>query len=200
MKISKLLFGLLAVASIALWSCGRSHDDRGWEFAPNMYHSRAYEPLTQWRKNKFTASGMNMREPVKGTIARRNFQTTFGSGDSAIVDLMNYNLLPDSIEYSERVLKNPVPLNEQTIAEGKELYEKNCVHCHGEAGAGDGLVGVKYKGVPNYTSDALKDMNDGHVYHVITYGRNRMWAHASQITPIERWKIVHYVHKLQRGE
>jgi mono/diheme cytochrome c family protein len=142
---------------------------------------------------------MNMRVPAAGSIARRNFQTTFGNGDSAKTDLMYYNLLADSIGYAEKVLSNPVPVTEKSLAEGKELYEKFCTHCHGEQGAGDGLVGVAYKGVPNYQSDALKDMNSGHVFHVITFGKGRMWAHGSQITPLERWKIVQYVHQLQKG-
>jgi len=79
------------------------------------------------------------------------------------------------------------------------LYERNCQHCHGEKGAGDGPVGKVYKGVPNYASDAYKNMNDGHIYHVITFGKGRMWSHASQVNPEERWKIVHYVHRLQLG-
>jgi mono/diheme cytochrome c family protein len=83
------------------------------------------------------------------------------------------------------------------LAEGEELYARFCQHCHGEKGLGDGLVGKMYKGVPVYSSDALNTMNDGHIFHVITYGRNRMWAHGSQISPADRWKIVQYVHQLQ---
>jgi mono/diheme cytochrome c family protein len=202
MKFRNIAFGFASVvfAAIALTSCQRSHDDRGWEFAPNMYHSRAYEPLTQIEKNNINPYGMNMRVPAEGSIPRRNFQTKFGSGDSAKVDLMIYNLPADSIEYAENNLTNPVPETEKSLAEGKELYEKFCLHCHGEGGAGDGSVGKVYKGVPNYSADAYKDMNDGHVFHVITHGKGRMWPHGSQMTPIERWKIVQYVHKLQKGE
>ena len=35
-------------------------------------------------------------------------------------------------------LKNPVPANEQSIAEGKAQYVKHCAQCHGDAGKGDG--------------------------------------------------------------
>ena len=201
MKFKNILLGVSACLFMAalMTSCQRSHDDRAWEFAPNMYHSKAYEPLTQITKNTINPYGMNMREPAAGSISRRKYQTSFGSGDSARVDLMVYNLPSDSIEYAEKVLSNPVPETAKSLAEGQELYEKNCIHCHGEKGAGDGLVGKVYKGVPNYTSDALKTMNDGHIFHVITYGKGRMWPHGSQVTPIERWKIVQYVHQLQKG-
>ncbi len=87
----------------------------------------------------------------------------------------------------------------KTLEEGKVLYGRYCQHCHGEGGKGDGLVGKMYKGVPSYSADAYKTMNDGHIFHVITNGKGRMWPHGSQVTPEERWKIVHYVHKLQEG-
>ncbi len=183
----------------ALTSCG-DNNSTGWEFSPNMYNSRAYEPLTQWRANTINLDGKDMRSPVAGTISRANYNTSFLQDDSTTInDLMEYNLPKDSIEIAERTLTNPIPWSEKAEEEGKVLYERNCQHCHGEKGAGDGAVGIVYKGVPNYASDAYKSMNDGHIYHVITFGKNRMWAHASQVNPEERWKIVHYVHRLQLG-
>ena len=61
-------------------------------------------------------------------------------------------------------------------------------------------VGIKFKGMPNYTAGADKTMNDGHIYHVIQWGRNRMMPHGSIVNPEERWKIAMYVRVLQRGE
>jgi mono/diheme cytochrome c family protein len=188
---------VFAVASMS--ACKRGHDSTNWEFAPNMYNPVGYEPYSQIAKNTINPDGKNMREPVPGTVSRRNYQTKFGMGDSAIVDLMIYNVPKDSLEIAERVLNNPVPNNEKTLAEGKVLYERYCQHCHGEGGEGNGLVAEQYKGVPNYKADAYLNMNDGHIFHVITHGKGRMWPHGSQITPEERWKIVHYVHKLQQN-
>ena len=203
MKVSlkniSLAFSIVTFSTAVLTSCS-DNNSTGWEFAPNMYNSRAYEPLTQWRKNIINADGKDMRSPVAGTISRANYQTSFLQDDSTIVnDLMVYNLPKDSIALAEVTLKNPIPWSDKAEEEGKVLYERNCLHCHGEKGAGDGAVGKVYKGVPNYASDAYKNMNDGHIFHVITFGKGRMWAHASQVNPEERWKIVHYVHRLQLG-
>lgn len=196
---SKNIFSIIGFALIALLSACDNHNNTGLEYSPNMYYSAGYEPMSQLEgeDNKINPLGMNMRTPVIGTISRRNYQTKFGTGDSAKSDLMVYNLVADSIGLSEKVLKNPIPETEASLAEGQLLYERFCQHCHGETGKGDGLVGKMYKGVPVYSSDALKTMNDGHIYHVITYGKNRMWAHGSQISPADRWKIVQYVHQLQ---
>ncbi len=186
---------LFVAASMS--SCKKNENDTGWEFAPNMYLPVGYEPLSQVKANPINADGKNMREPVSGTVSRRNYQTKFG--DSTDRDLMIYNISKDDLALAEEILVNPVPNNTKTLKEGEELYGRYCLHCHGEAGEGNGLVAEQYKGVPNYKADAYLNMNDGHIFHVITHGKGRMWSHASQVTPEERWKIVHYVHKLQEG-
>jgi mono/diheme cytochrome c family protein len=196
---SKKVFLFIALTSMLFFSACDSHNNTGLEYSPNMYYSAGYEPMSQLdgEMNNINPLGMNMRAPVKGTVSRRNYKTSFGAGDSLKSDIMVYNLPADSIEIAERTLKNPIPETEASLAEGQLLYERFCLHCHGETGKGDGLVGQMYKGVPVYSSDALKTMNDGHIFHVITYGKNRMWAHGSQISPADRWKIVQYVHQLQ---
>jgi mono/diheme cytochrome c family protein len=190
---------LVVMVMLALVGCNRDPNNPGTEFAPNMYLPVGYEPFKQEKPNPINPMGLTMRLPVEGTVARRNYQTSFGSGDSSRVDLMVYNIPADSIEIAAKVLKNPVPLTDKSLAEGKVMYERYCQHCHGASGAGDGKVAEMYKGIPNYTTDAYKNLNEGHIFHVITHGKARMWPHGSQIDPEERWKIVHYVQKLQKG-
>ena len=135
-------------------------NNTGVEYAPNMYYPVGYEPLSQIEKHPINPYGMSMREPVAGTVSRRNYQTKFGSGDSTKVDLMVYNIKAGDMAVSESTLKNPVPLTETSMKQGQELYERFCLHCHGEGGKGDGPVAKMYKGVPVYSSDALKDLKD----------------------------------------
>ena len=63
---------------------------------------------------------------------------------------------------------------------------------------GDGLVGIAYKGVTAYNSRAVKNKSEGEIFHVITHGKGRMWAHGSQVSIENRWKIVKYVQTLQK--
>jgi mono/diheme cytochrome c family protein len=199
MKNNVLMPILMTLLVIVGGACKRGHNDTNVEFAPNMYEAVGYEPHRQIRPNTINAYGLNMREPARGTVSRPNYHTTFGTGDSVKTDLMVYNIPKDSIGLAERVLSNPIPETNKTLEEGKELYSRYCVHCHGEGGKGDGLVGKEYKGVPSYSAGDYKNMNDGHIFHVITNGKGRMWPHGSQMTPEERWKIVQYVHQLQKG-
>jgi mono/diheme cytochrome c family protein len=184
-----------------LYSCGVGGDNTGIEYAPQMYHGVAYYPLSQvkdkesgkwlssrsdnlgefYNSNDNNPHSMNMRIPPKNTVKKTNYIKIFRDA---------------SIEESK--LKNPY--NDSVLSEGALLYGVFCSHCHGENGKGDGLVGQVYKGVPAYNKGRVKNLSEGHIFHVITHGYGRMGAHGSQMEPHERWKIVKYVQKLQQDK
>lgn len=206
---TKQLSWIYAIAfAVVLSACVRSPEDPGTEYAPQMYVSKAYEPFSQVDGkdglNTINPNGANMRTPPANTIARRRYNITFEGDDSTSKtrrDIMSYNIHKDSMAISEKVLKNPFKPTANVMEEGKILYTRFCAHCHGENGDGKGKVNDQYKGVANISaSGALKNLNGGHIYHVITHGKGRMWAHSSLVNPDERWKIVWYVHKLQGHE
>jgi hypothetical protein len=196
---------VIAVFCVFLAACGAKGDKTGYEYAPQMYHSVPYEGLSQitdedagqlisnredgkgefFNSNPHNPDRMTMREPPENTVSRNRH------------GFLPYSIPKDSLALAESLLKSPLPNDESVLVEGKELYDRFCVHCHGETGAGDGLVGQVYLGVTPYNSAAVKDKAEGHLYHVITHGKGRMQAHASQLDPMERWKIVRYVQTLQ---
>jgi mono/diheme cytochrome c family protein len=219
--LKSLLIGCSVIALLA--SCGAGGNSPGTEYAPNMYHSVAYEPYSQitdkdagrwltsidypdghaehYNSNQLNIlrmnSHMNMREPAPNTV-KRNAQ-----------GWLPYRIpnTPEGLELANS-LQSPLDSSAQVVAAGKALYEMYCDHCHGPKGEGNGKVaegvevdGVKkgnYNGVPNYKADALKNITEGHIFHVITYGKNLMWPHGSQISPEDRWKIAKYVKTLQK--
>jgi mono/diheme cytochrome c family protein len=207
MKIVKNLMVCL-VAVLMLSACGAGGDDQGTEYAPNMYHSVAYEPYTQvtdpdagrwltsieypdghaefFNTNLLNPNGMNMRMPPANTVARNK------------QGWLPYRIPKDSLELASRKVKNPLDSTEQVLADGKILYETYCDHCHGAKGAGDGKVADKYAGVANLKGDAIKNVTEGHIFHVITHGKGLMWAHGSQISEEDRWKIAKYVKVIQK--
>ena len=202
MNINKLA---IVVLGAVIASCAAGPNDPGLEYAPQMYHSVPYEGLTQiqdkeigrwlsntdedghaefYNSNPYNEFGMNMREPVAGTVKRGKY-------------LPNH-IAPDDYETAARLLINPTDSTADVIKDGKKLYETFCDHCHGAKGLGDGPVGKVYKGVTAYTSASVVDKPGGHLFHVITYGKGRMGAHGSQISEDDRWKIVRYVQVLQQ--
>lgn len=211
MKIASIVLSSLLV--LCLVSCKKDPSSTGVEYAPEMYHSRAYEPLSQvtdknnaeYNSNPNNPYGMNMRKPVAGTIKVAKYNAKFG--ETASANVVAYHINKDSFEMSGRVVKSIFKkegkfTTDSTIlvSQGKVLYERFCQHCHGETGQGDGEVGKIYKGVPSYSKGKVKTDTEGHIFHAITFGRNRMWSHASQISVEDRWKIVSYVQTLQNQE
>lgn len=191
---------------IALVGCAAHGDYPGVEYAPQMYHSTPYEPLSQitdeeagrwltsldegpaefYNSNPYNPNGMTMREPVAGTVKRNKY------------GYLPYRIPKDSIALAGRVMKNPLDSTAAIVDEGQALYMRYCRHCHGDNGQGDGPVGQVYKGVPAYNSRAVQGAPAGHIFHVITYGKGRMQPHGSQVSVEDRWKIVRFVQTLQR--
>ncbi len=206
--LRSLVFGGCILGLLCGFGCGRKKEHPGREYAPQMYHSVPYEPLTQitdkeagrwltsrkageaefYNSNPLHPYGMNMRLPVAGTVPR--------SRHNQAVQLP-YRIHKDSLRQAARQLKNPLDSTVAVIAAGKVLYARFCSHCHGDTGQGDGAVGKVYKGIPSYTSRAVRHATGGHIFHVITHGKGRMRSHASQVSPMDRWRIVRYVQILQ---
>jgi len=99
-------------------------------------------------------------------------------------------------------LGNPVAITEDSLRYGKQLYETNCIVCHGPKGHGNGyVVGTeKYPMPPSLNSPRVRNWEDGEVYHVITNGQGRMWSYKNNLYPLERWAVVNYVRALQRAD
>jgi len=208
--------------TVSLLGCKADGNYPGVEYSPQMYHSVGYEPLSQitpdgiasgiLESNYYVTNSLpyndyqgktpiNMKEPVAGTV-KRQYNPTVNTGKVTYTigdKLLFYNLHKDSIEMASATLKNPLPQTDEVVERGKELYTQYCYPCHGEKGDGNGKVGKVYKGVPNYATGRYATMTEGHIFHVITHGKGRMWSHKGQISPEDRWKIVRYVQQLQKG-
>ena len=95
-------------------------------------------------------------------------------------------------------LKNPVPLNAQTLAAAKAIYEEKCLNCHGETGKGDGPEAMMYDPPPANLADShhVHEMTDGEIFRQISEGEKPMPAFKKQLTEEQRWQLVHYVRSL----
>lgn len=211
MKLNLLqLMGFFSVG-IFLASCAAGPDKTGLEYAPQMYHSRPYEPLTQitdesmgtwldsneedghgefYNSNPYNPHKMNMRKPVSNTVKRGT--------------LLQPSFSVDELDSAAALLKSPfdsisTESPDDVVKNGMALYLRFCEHCHGEKGAGDGLVAEKYPGVANLKGAAYLNISEGHIFHVITNGKGLMGAHGSQISPRDRWRIARYVKELQKA-
>lgn len=190
----KALQGLaLTTSALALLSsCTSDSLSPGIEFMPDMYRSVAYKP---YEENPNFKDMLGARPPVSGTISQGEFPNSAWGINNAIYPYPNTT---EGYEAAGLNLKNPIELNVQNLEKGKEIYTKFCTPCHGDAGDGNGTIVAngKFPSPGKYWDKVATGLNDGKMFHSITYGKNLMGQHASQITKEERWLVIHYVNEL----
>nr|WP_231388371.1 cytochrome c [Sphingobacterium hungaricum] len=196
-----------AVALTAILSaCGDGKTrSTGWEFARNMYDPIAFNPD---QPNKNFADGITAQTPPDGT-------TPIG------FERFEFANTVEDYERAGRELVNPLIVTAENLKQGEALFHTYCTVCHGVDGKGDGPITQdrsvedsrgkrqlenfppppsfhKSTGSMSSRGGLMSDLTDGKIYHTIFYGLNSMGSYASQVSPEERWKVVMYVHELQK--
>ncbi len=186
MNFSKYIFNTLIpiVLLFVLNSCNRDRRQPGWDYFPDMFYSTAYETFT---KNPNFNDGMTMRVPSAGTIPR---------------GFTPFEYTIDSVSRSKAgtELRNPFVTTDDYLLKGKATFTTFCVVCHGEKGAGDGILytsGLYPLKPRDLTHGVPLNLKDGELFHTITLGFGSMGAYDTQIQPDDRWKVVMYIRKLQ---
>ena len=183
-KKYSIIFGAI-VTTVLVTSCVSRGNNPGWEYAPDMYYSKGYEPYSQGDSNVINPYGMNMREPVAGTVALGKLDYKYPFENNG-----------EGYEMAGAMLKMPEGV---TLEDGRAqyMYGIYCAPCHGQEGNNDGEVFKKvttlkpaWKG---YNDAYIQTLPEGKIYHTLTYGKNNMGSHASVLKPSDRWKIVKYV-------
>lgn len=176
-----------------LGACSSDPLSPGIEFMPDMYRSVAYKP---YEENPNFKDMLGARPPVEGTISQGEYPNSTFSMNQEVYPYAN---TPEGYEAAGQNLKNRVDLTPENLEKGKDLYTKYCTHCHGDAGDGNGSIVAngKFPSPGKYWDKiALNGLNEGKMFHSITYGKGLMGSHASQVTKEERWLMIHYINDL----
>ncbi|WP_158961517.1 c-type cytochrome [Myroides fluvii] len=179
----KSIYKIVTLAGVAVLTTSCFNKERpNYQFMPNMYESVAYETYSEVPTTVF-ANGKEGQLPAEGSVPR-GFQPE------------EYADTPEGLAEARLHLKSPLTADEKDLEKGKALYAIYCSVCHGASGDGKGnlVKREKFLGVPNYHD---RELTEGGIYHVITYGLNSMGAHKNQLTQHERWLVTDYVLKLK---
>lgn len=174
-------YAALIGVSLLATSCFNK-ENRNYELFPNMYVSPAYET---YQESDAFANGKEGQLPAEGSIPRG-------------FEVFEYENTPDGYAAAKANLKSPITeeLTEKQMEKAAFLFDTYCAVCHGTKGDGKGVLVKKEKflGVPSY---ADRDINEGSIYFVETYGLNAMGSHKNQLSQHERWMVAKYVMKLK---
>ncbi len=104
-----------------------------------------------------------------------------------------------------RKLKNPEPMNAESVEAGKKLYQRYCASCHGPNGKGDGGLALSGGEPSDLTDDAWDHgSTDGEIFVVIRDGVSAdMLAYKDKLAEKQIWQIVNYIRSIgpkQSGE
>jgi len=94
---------------------------------------------------------------------------------------------------------NPVIIDEVSLARGEQLFEINCVICHGKTGKGDGVIGTFFEFKPaDLSSIVVQSLSDGAIFLTISNGvAGRMPPLNENLNVRDRWDVVNYVRTLK---
>jgi mono/diheme cytochrome c family protein len=174
--------GLLSLAG-TLWGCRAQGEKPGFVVLPGMYQSVPYDA---YDPNPVTRTGQTLLPPPDGTVPRAGGAFPYGSG-------------PPEAERAGRDLVSPIEPSPANLARGKQVFENVCAVCHGVGGQGDGPIIGRFPNPPILTAPHARSLPDGRIFHIIARGQGIMPAHAAQVVPDDRWRVVLYLRQLQAG-
>ncbi len=188
MKIRILTATMLCLVIALGCARNRPSDKPPIHLNTNMDEQPKYKPQAA---SEFFVDGQAMRQPVEGTVARGwlNEDVVFYTGRT---------------EDGKLVKTSPVLVTMSLLERGRERFDIFCSPCHGKTGAAQDTTAIIVKkgmlAPPSFHEQRLRDVEDGHIFDVMTNGIRNMPPYKYQISAEDRWAIVAYFRALQRSQ
>lgn len=94
-------------------------------------------------------------------------------------------------------------LTDDALLRGAEIYKINCLACHGETAAGDGVAGAALNPLPSPIGHTSQMLSDALVFYRISEGgvefQTAMPAWKDVLTDQQIWDVIAYVRELGKG-
>ena len=192
MKYSRLL--VLFLIPLLFMGCKKDKNNPGYNYMGkhDMYYTKFYKAYSP---NPLLPNGMTNQLPVEGTVARGKMPFPY-KGATIADRALNQSLA--GLEFG-----NPIAASDAVIQEGEKQFRIFCSNCHGMEAKGDGHLYTSklFPAKPTSLVESyVQNKPDGEIYYVITMGSisGLMGPHGSQVTPENRWKIIHYLRHLAK--
>lgn len=100
---------------------------------------------------------------------------------------------------SADVIQNPLKAIPGNLSDGKTLFTKYCVACHGNKGKGDGLAAASLNPKPaDFLLPSVIKETDGSLFWKLSNGKTPMPAWGKILQPKQCWQLVLYIRTLEK--
>ena len=177
-----LLLVVLIILIGATVFAPRDFSRPNWEIFSEMVRTPAYSAFAENSNFPHRAS---RQMPVSSTIPRGRMP-------------LHYEATEEGNLAAGLELENAFEADDPDALErGQYVFQRYCVVCHGGSGNGDGPVAVRgFPPPPSFATGKSREMADGGLFHILTYGRGNMPSHAGLVSRDDRWKVILHVRRL----
>lgn len=104
---------------------------------------------------------------------------------------------------SMRNARNPIPLSDAVLADGRAHWADHCAGCHGNDGSGRTEIGRNlYPKTPDMRQPRTQNLTDGELFSIIKNGVRLTgmpaWGDAGSRDDADNWKLVHFMRHLPK--
>jgi len=153
--------------------------------------------LRPQKPNDFFANGTSSQFPPAGTISRSEpVQSANGAVYRFEDSPVNTGKISGTTNFVET---NPLHVDVQLLARGRERFDIYCAPCHGKTGDGNGITKKigDMPAVANLHDKRIVEMTDGEIFNTIGNGKGLMGAYGPIVPTEDRWAIIGYLRALQ---
>ena len=195
MRYFLAIFALCVLATVGVLGFRGTHFRRPPLYIfPDMERQPKLRPQTA---NAFFDDGMSSRLPVAGTVARSQ---PIRVGEKLVYPWQDTPLTTGLVTGTTNFVElNPLPVTDELLHRGQQVFDITCAACHSKVGDGNGTpkrIGAMVV-VGNLHDKRIVELTDGELFNTISYGKNLMQGYAGTLPIQDRWAAIAYLRALQ---
>jgi len=189
------IFVICVVATVGVLGFRGSHSRKSPLYIfPDMERQPKLRPETS---DAFFANGMSSRLPVAGTVARSQ---AIKVGDKDFYAWQDSPLTTGLVTGTTNFVElNPLPVTDELLRRGEQVFNINCAACHSKLGDGKGVpnrIGAMAV-VANLHDKRIVELSDGEIFNTVSNGKGLMQGYAPTLPIYDRWAAIAYLRALQ---
>ena len=195
MRYFLAIFALSVLATVGILGFRGTHFRKPPLYIfPDMERQPKLRPQTA---NAFFDNGLSSRLPVAGTIARSE---PIHVGETLVYPWQDSPLTTGRVTGTTNFVElNPLPVTDELLQRGQQVFDITCAACHSKVGDGNGTpkrinaMAV----VGNLHDKRIVELADGELFNTIGYGKGLMQGYAANLPIRDRWAAIAYLRALQ---